>query len=172
MTAFQLCALFAITLFVGFIYWLGYRGGVIEGHAKGSDERLGVQQSQKALIAQLRTSLMRMNGEHRKLYWLYERAVDASKFGDGERSILLAIAKQLQLSAETFKALGAIDQEKRTLELRADVLSMATLLSREIQDSGTAQRSLSEAAPQPACTPQAHGTRLTARPLDLELRHA
>lgn len=172
MTVFQLCALFAITLFVGFIYWLGYRGGLIEGHAGGSEEGLGVQESQKALIAQLRTSLMRINGEHRTLYWLYERAVGASKFGDGERSSLLEIARQLQLSAETFKALGATYQEKRTLEFRDNVLSMATLLSREMWDSGAAERSLREAPPQPARTPKAHGTRLAARPLDLELRHA
>lgn len=144
MTYIQICALISIIIAAALLYWTGYRGGRADGyddghtegacvgHCDGIKEGKAIQQSdslEEIRNLQLLISLAREN--HSKLYEQYKRALEASMLGEKERSTLLAIADQLKLAAETFRALKSPEQEKRSYSLRNLTLELAALLKQE-----------------------------------------
>lgn len=135
MTAIQICALIILILLVGIIYWVGYRGGLIDGRIEGIDEGKAIQQSDSSgEIRELQLLLDQASDHHKRLYIHYKQALDASKLGTQDRETLLAIAKQLKLSAETFSALKSADQANRATDLRDKALHLAALLEPVAQE--------------------------------------
>lgn len=130
MTAVQICALIALTLFVGLTYWAGYRGGLIDGRIEGIDEGMAIQQSDNTqTVRNLELSLDQARDHHKQLYAHYERALSASKLGEPERQTLLAIAEKLRIAAETFAAFRTGKKlERDATALREQALAMAALL--------------------------------------------
>lgn len=45
MTAIEICALITIVIALAILYWVGYRGGLIDGRIEGIDEGKAIQQS-------------------------------------------------------------------------------------------------------------------------------
>ncbi|MFV0929344.1 hypothetical protein [Pseudomonas jessenii] len=136
MTTIQICALIVLILLVGLTYWAGYRGGLIDGRIEGIDEGKAIQQSDNSgTIQDLKRALDQALAHHKQLYSHYERALVASKLGEPERKILLAIAEQLRIAAETFSAFRTGKKlERDTLVLRDQALTMATLLEPAAQE--------------------------------------
>lgn len=126
MTAIQIGALIALILFIGLTYWAGYCGGRLEGIDKGKV----IQQSDDSLmIHSLELSLDQARSQSRQLYAEYEQALAASKMGESERQILLAIAEKLRIAAETFSAFRTGKKlERNSRALREQALAMAALL--------------------------------------------
>lgn len=136
MTAIQICALIVLILLVGLTYWVGYRGGLIDGRVEGIDEGKAIQQSDNSeTIHNLNLSLEQARDQYKRLYSHYERALAASKLGEAERQILLAIAEKLRIAAETFAAFRTGKKlERESVALREQVLAMATLLEPVAQE--------------------------------------
>ncbi len=136
MTAIQLCALIVLIILFGLTYWTGYRGGLIDGRIEGIDEGKAIQQSDNSkTIRSLQLSLDQAQVHHKQLYLHYKRALAGSKFGEGERLTLLAIAEQLRIAAETFSAFRTGKKlERDTIALRDQALSMASLLEPATQE--------------------------------------
>lgn len=137
MTTIQVCALIILIALVGLTYWAGYRSGLIEGRIEGVDEGINIQQSNNSeVIRSLELLLEQSRGEHAKLYSHYKRALAASKLGGPERQLLLAIADQLRIAAETFSAFRTGKKlERDTLALRDQALAMAALLEPVAQEA-------------------------------------
>jgi hypothetical protein len=141
MTAIQICALIAIALMTGVVYWLAYRNGFSNGHTEGySDgysEGLAVQSANKsAEIRNLTLSLKQAQNQHEQLYDFYKRAVEASKLGEPARITLLEIAEKLRIAAETFSAFRTGKKlERDTRTLRDKALAIAALLEPADQES-------------------------------------
>jgi hypothetical protein len=130
MTAIQMCALIGLIIGAALLYWTGYRGGLINGRIEGVDEGKAIQHSDNSeVIRSLEHSLLQMRADRRQLYGHYERALAASKFGEQEREILIAIAEKLRIAAETFSAFRTgkkLERDTRTLHVQA--LTIAALL--------------------------------------------
>jgi len=137
MTAVQICALIVLILLFTLIYWVGYRGGLIDGRAEGIDEGKAVQQSDDSeTIRNLELSLDQAQTHHKQLYSRYERALAVSKLGEAERQTLLAIAEQLRIAAETFSAFRTGKKlERDSIALREQALAMAVLLEPAKQEA-------------------------------------
>lgn len=136
MTTIQICALITLIVLVGLTYWAGYRGGLIDGRSEGVDEGKAIQQSDNSqAIQSLELSLAQARGHHKQLYFHYERALAASKFGEPERQTLLAIAEKLRIAAETFSAFRTGKKlERDAIALREQALAMAALLDSVAQE--------------------------------------
>ena len=136
MTTIQVCALITLIVLVGLTYWAGYRSGLIDGRVEGVDEGKNIQQSNNSeAIRSLELLLEQSRGEHAKLYSHYKRALAASKLGEPERQLLLAIAEQLRIAAETFSAFRTGKKlERDTIELRDKALAMAAVLEPTSQE--------------------------------------
>lgn len=148
MTYIQICALISIIIASALLYWIGYRGGRTDGYEDGLDVgydaggcvgyRDGIEEG-KAIqksdswgeIRDLELMVSQARENHSKLYGQYKRAREASVLGEKERTTLLAIADQLKLAAETFKALKSPEQEKRSYSLRNLALELAAPLKQE-----------------------------------------
>ncbi|WP_433770838.1 hypothetical protein [Pseudomonas putida] len=130
MTAIQISALIALFLLFALLYWVGYRGGLIDGRNKGIDEGKVIQQSDDSeSIRNLQLSLDQAQTHHTQLYSHYEQALAASKFGEAEHQTLLAIAEQLRIAAETFAAFRTGKKlERESVALRTQALAMAAVL--------------------------------------------
>jgi len=130
MTAIQICALIGLIVGAALPYWIGYRGGLIDGRIEGIDEGKAIQQSDNSeAIRSLEHSLLQVRAERLQLYAHYERALAASKLGEQEHQTLLAIAEKLRIAAETFSAFRTGKKlERDSLALRDQALSMAALL--------------------------------------------
>ena len=133
MTAIQICALIGLIVGAALIYWTGYRGGLLDGRATGKvegiEEGKAIQRSDSSgTIRDLNLLLNQSRASRKQLYAQYERALAASKLGKKDRDTLLKVAQQLQLAAETFKALKSTEQEIRTHQLRTKTLEIAALL--------------------------------------------
>jgi hypothetical protein len=137
MTAIQICALIALTLFVGLTYWAGYRGGLIDGRVEGIDEGMAIQQSDNTqTVRNLELSLDQARDHHKRLCAHYEHALSASKLGEPERQTLLAIAEKLRIAAETFTAFRTGKKlERDSIALREQALAMAALLGPTEQEA-------------------------------------
>lgn len=128
MTAIQIFALISIILAAAILYWVGYRGGLIDGRIEGIDEGKAIQQSDNSGAIE---DLKRLvdQAQYMKLYSHYERALAASKLGEPSRQTLLDIAEKLRIAAETFSAFRTGKKlERDTLNLRDQALAMAALL--------------------------------------------
>lgn len=133
MTAIQICALISITFAAAILYWVGYRGGLIDGRIKGIDEGKTIQQSDNSrALEDLKRLLDQAQAQYMKLYSHYERALAASKLGEPSRQTLLDISEKLRIAAETFRAFRTGKKlERDTLTLRDQALAMAALLGPE-----------------------------------------
>lgn len=130
MTAIQICALISIIFAAAILYWVGYRGGLIDGRIEGIDEGKAIQQSDSSgAIRDLELSLEQAQTHHKQLFAHYTRALDASKLGEPTRKTLLDIAEKLRIAAETFSAFRTGKKlERDSLALRDQALAMAALL--------------------------------------------
>lgn len=130
MTAIQICALISIIFAAAILYWVGYRGGLIDGRIEGIDEGKAIQQSDSSgAIRDLELSLEQAQTHHKQLFAHYMRALDASKLGEPARKTLLDIAEKLRIAAETFSAFRTGKKlERDSLALRDQALAMAALL--------------------------------------------
>ena len=130
MTAIQICALISIIFAAAILYWVGYRGGLIDGRFEGIDEGKAIQQSDSSgTIRDLELMLEQAQTHHKQLFAHYKRALDASKLGDPARQTLLDIADKLRIAAETFSAFRTGKKlERDSLALRDQALAMAALL--------------------------------------------
>jgi hypothetical protein len=131
MTAIQICALIGLIIGAAFVYWTGYRGGLIDGRIEGIDEGKAIQQSDNSeAIRSLEHLLLQVRADHLQLYGHYERALAASKLGEQERLTLLAIAEKLMIAAETFSAFRTGKKlERDTRALRDQALVIADQLA-------------------------------------------
>jgi hypothetical protein len=136
MTTIQICALIVLIIAVALLYWTGYRGGRNDGRVEGIDEGKAIQQSDNSqAIQSLELSLEQARGHYKQLYAHYERAMAASKLGEPERQILLAIAEKLRVAAETFSAFRTGKKlERDSITLREQALAMAVLLEPASQE--------------------------------------
>ena len=130
MTAIQICALISIIFAAAILYWVGYRGGLIDGRIEGIDEGKAIQQSDSSgAIRDLELLLEQARTHHKQLFAHYKRALDASKLGEPARQTLLDIADKLRIAAETFSAFRTGKKlERDSLALRDQALAMAALL--------------------------------------------
>ncbi|WP_334597254.1 hypothetical protein [Pseudomonas alvandae] len=141
MTAIQICALIGLIVGAALIYWTGYRGGLLDGRAAGQvegiEEGKAIQRSDSSgTIRDLSLLLNQSRASRKQLYVQYERALAASKLGEKDRDTLLTVARQLQLAAETFKALKSTEQEIRSHRLRTKTLEIAALLDQaKVEDA-------------------------------------
>lgn len=144
MTFIQICALISSIIASALLYWVGYRGGRADGyddghtdgacagHCDGIEEGKAIQKSDsQGEIRHLQLMISQARENHSKLYEQYKRARDAAILGERERTTLLAIADQLKLAAETFKALKSPEQEKYSYSLRNLALELAATLKQE-----------------------------------------
>ncbi|WP_315985858.1 hypothetical protein [Pseudomonas extremaustralis] len=130
MTAIQIGALISIIFAAAILYWVGYRGGLIDGRIEGIDEGKAIQQSDSSgAIRDLELLLEQAQTHHKQLFAHYRRALDASKLGEPARKTLLDIAEKLRIAAETFSAFRTGKKlERDSLALRDQALAMAALL--------------------------------------------
>jgi len=130
MTAIQICAFISIIFAAAILYWVGYRGGLIDGRIEGIDEGKAIQQSDSSgAIRGLELLLEQAQTHHKQLFAHYKRALDASKMGEPARQTLLDIADKLRIAAETFSAFRTGKKlERDSLALRDQALAMAALL--------------------------------------------
>lgn len=130
MTAIQICALISIIFAAAILYWVGYRGGLIDGRIEGIDEGKAIQQSENSgEIQDLKLLLDQAQGHHKQLYSQYKQALAVSKLGEPARQTLLEIAEKLRIAAETFSAFRTGKKlERDSLSLRDQALAMAALI--------------------------------------------
>lgn len=130
MTSIQICALISIIFAAAILYWVGYRGGLIDGRIEGIDEGKAIQQSDSSGgIRDLELLLEQAQTHHKQLFAHYKRALDASKLGEPARQTLLDIADKLRIAAETFSAFRTGKKlERDSLALRDQALAMAALI--------------------------------------------
>jgi hypothetical protein len=157
MTAVQICALIAIALTAGALYWIAYRdgfkSGCIDGYSKGYSEGhedggiVGFEEGMKEgktrqhhenweAMKKLEDSTYDARDQYKQLYAHYERALAASKLGEQERLTLLEIAEKLRIASETFSAFRTGKKlECDTRALRYQALAIAALLEPANQES-------------------------------------
>ena len=130
MTAIQICALISIIFAAAILYWVGYRGGLIDGRIEGINEGKAIQQSDNSgTIHDLNRLLEQAHDHYKQLYYHYERALAASSLGEPARQTLLDIAEKLRIAAETFSAFRTGKKlERDSLTLRDQALAIAALL--------------------------------------------
>lgn len=135
MTAIQTFALIGLIIGAAFLYWAGYRGGLIDGRIEGAEEGKNIECVDKAkTISELKASLEFLRGDHRDLAQLCKKPKDSQTFGTEEHRTLLEIASKLQLAAETFSAMSSKTQAQQTLDLRDKALIFAALLKPVAQE--------------------------------------
>ena len=122
LTTIQICALIALSLFIGITYWAGYRGGLMDGQKEGYDQGhtegfLEGEQDAEAITDELEQATDRC----KRLQFLLD-------LQPKDQLTLLAIAEKLQLAADTFRAVRSESQATQTLALREKALSMADLM--------------------------------------------
>jgi len=121
LTTAQICALIALFIFIGFTYWAGYRGGLIDGQKEGYDRGhvAGFFEGEKEAELSSSTALEQATDRCKRLQFLLD-------LQPKDRLTLLAIAEKLQLAADTFRAVRSETQATQTLALREKALTMAT----------------------------------------------
>ena len=150
MTAIEICALITIVIALAILYWVGYRGGLIDGRIEGIDEGKAIQQSDNSgEIQDLKLLLDQAQDHHKQLYSHYKQALSASKLGEPARQTLLEIAEKLRIAAGTFSAFRTGKKlERDSLSLRDQAIAMAALLDPASPKLEPAQASSSITEPQ------------------------
>ncbi|MDI3204999.1 hypothetical protein [Pseudomonas shahriarae] len=129
MTAIEICALITIVIALAILYWVGYRGGLIDGRVEGIEEGRNIQRADNSVeIRNVNLLLEQTKERHKSLYGHYTHALEATKLGAADRLQLLAIAEKLQLAADTFRAVNSKTHATQALALRDNALAMAALL--------------------------------------------
>ena len=129
MTAIEICALITIIIALAILYWVGYRGGLIDGRVEGIEEGKNIQRADNSEeIRNVKLLLEQAREHHKSLYGHYTRALEATKLGASDRLLLIAIAEKLQLAADTFSAVNSKNHATQALALRDKALSMAAIL--------------------------------------------
>jgi len=130
MTAMQICALIGLIVFAGLLVWAGYFMGHGDGMSAGMKVSDDIQRAESAKnIHELQASLQFIKADHSSLAQFSKRLQQALAFGETERQLLLDIAEQLRIAAETFSAFRTGKKlERDTRALREQALAMATLL--------------------------------------------
>ncbi len=125
MTAIQICALISIIIAAAILYWVGYRGGLIDGKNDGYDEGHsdGYVSGREEASAAYAASLKEMSNQCMRTELLLSREPQ-------DRYTLLAIAEKLKLAADTFRAVRSESQAAQALALRDKALNMAALMDR------------------------------------------
>ncbi|WP_095128725.1 hypothetical protein [Pseudomonas sp. Irchel s3h14] len=136
MTAIQICALITIIIAAALLYWTGYRGGLADGRIQGNDEGTNSQRADSAkTIRELEASLQFIRADHQHLAQHCKKLKDSKALGEEHHQILLDIAEQLRIAAETFSAFRTgkkLERDARTL--RGEALTMAALLEPAAQE--------------------------------------
>lgn len=137
MTTIQICALIVLIFLAGLTYWAGYRGGLVDGRIEGIDKGKAIQQSESSeTIQDLQRSLDQAHANNKQLSSNCEHALAISKLGEPERLILLAIAEQLRIAAETFSAFRTGKKlERDSKSLRDQALAMAAKLKPVVMEN-------------------------------------
>ncbi|KOY02221.1 hypothetical protein [Pseudomonas nunensis] len=137
MTAIQICAFIGLIIGAALLYWTGYRGGLSDGRTEGIEEGKAIQRADRSEQAREHQLLIDSHlSDNEKLYARYEQALAASKLGNEEHQILLKIAEQLRIAAETFSAFRTGKKlERDTRTLREQALTMAALLEPIAQEN-------------------------------------
>lgn len=125
MTAIQICALISIITSTALLYWIGYRGGLIDGRIEGTDIEHAISAK---TIRELEASLSFIRADHKQLALHYKKLLDSQKLGPDNYQNLMAIAEKLKLAAETFRAINSPTQATQALALRNNALTMADRL--------------------------------------------
>jgi hypothetical protein len=130
MTAMQICALIGLIVFAGLLVWAGYFMGHGDGLSAGMKVSDDIQRAESAKnIRELQASLQFIKADHNSLAQFSKRLQQALAFGVTERQLLLDIAEQLRIAAETFSAFRTGKKlERDTRALREQALAMAALL--------------------------------------------
>ncbi len=125
----QTYALISLILSAGLIYWLGYRNGLTESASIAAANVQAIRSAEESeAVRNLQRLLNQAYADRKKMHDGYERARAASQLGRQEHQTLVEIAEQLQLAADTFRALRSPEQSRKNGELRAKALSIAALL--------------------------------------------
>jgi hypothetical protein len=137
MTAIQICALITIIIAAALLYWIGYRVGLVDGHTEGIKEGKDNHLADSAkTIRELEASLQFIRADHTHLAQFCKRLQNSQAFGPYERQILLNIAEQLRIAAETFSAFRTGKKlERDTRTLRDQALTMAAVLEPIAQEA-------------------------------------
>lgn len=126
MTYEQIIALAIICAFVAGLSAFAYRLGVHKGAAQGSEQK---QSEQSETIHNLNTTLLRLKAQQMTLALQRQTENATSPFNMQHRQVLLQIAENLRISAETFSAFKTgkkLERDARTL--RDQALIMAALI--------------------------------------------
>lgn len=130
MTAIQICVLVSLIIAASLIYWTGYRGGLFDGRIEGIDEGVSNQRADSAkIIRELEASLQFVRADHQRLAQHCKKLRDSTVLCEEHHLILLEIAEQLRIAAETFSAFKTGKKlERDSRLLREKALAMADLL--------------------------------------------
>lgn len=135
MTTIQIAVLITLILGATLLYWVGYRGGLIDGRLKGLDEGKDLEYARNTkTIGELEASLRFICGDHRRLAQLCKKLKASQTFSAEDRQNLLCIAEKLKLAADTFRAMSSKNQAQQALDLRDKALSMAAFLEPVAQE--------------------------------------
>lgn len=141
MTAIQICTLISLIIAAALIYWIGYRGGLANGRIEGIDEGTNNQRADSAkTIRELEASLQFIRADHQRLALHCKKLKDSNALGEEHHQILLDIAEQLRIAAETFSAFRTGKKlERDTRALRDQALVMAERLE-PVNEDGPAEK--------------------------------
>jgi hypothetical protein len=130
MTAIQICALITIIIAAALLYWIGYRGGLVDGRIEGVDEVTNNQRAETAkTIRELEASLQFIRADHQRLAQHCKKLKDSSALREEHQLILLEIAEKLRIAAEAFSAFKTGKKLERDSRLLRDkALAIANLL--------------------------------------------
>jgi hypothetical protein len=118
LTAYQICALIILFIFIGITYWAGYRGGLIDGQKGGYEQGHSAGFAEGELEAESAIAdLEQATDRCKRLQFLLD-------LQPKDQQTLLAIAEKLQLAAYTFRAVKSESQATQTLALREKALTI------------------------------------------------
>lgn len=124
---FIICAL-VIVLFV-YAYWLGRQKGFVQGQLAGDLKHEATKQ-------ELEASLQFWRNDHRNLAQLAKKLRDTQALQSHHRVIMLQIAENLRIAAETWSAFKTGKKlERDAHRLRTDALAIADLLKPADQEA-------------------------------------
>jgi len=129
MTNTQSYALLALIIMAFALVWISYLFGRRDGIEKGIAIGQALERDAKcSSFEALRKKLELTEYEYKKLTKIYWLTVSNTPLGADERQTLVEIAEKLQLSADTFQALGSKGQSDKALMLRHKALRLADLI--------------------------------------------
>lgn len=134
MTLPQITAFVCLVLSVGFVYWLGYRGGFIEGRSEGEEDGKNLEHAENArTIRELQANLSFIRGDHRQLARQCKTLSERQTITANDQCTLIAAAAQMKLAADTFRAFPTAHRQVQvTLSYREQLLVLAKRMNSEL----------------------------------------